>query len=109
MKIADIRVGGRYIAKVSGVLTTVRVLAIREMPPAFHSPSGRWGHRIDLVNERTGRKITFSSAARLRRPVGPPSIDRPAPRAPAAPVFDERDCSGVFDGNQVISDADPGL
>lgn len=27
----------------------------------------------------------------------------------AAPAFDERDCGGVFDGNQVISDADPGL
>lgn len=27
----------------------------------------------------------------------------------ATPAFDERDCSGVFDGNQVISEADPGL
>lgn len=25
------------------------------------------------------------------------------------PSFDENDCGGVFDGNQVTSDADPGL
>jgi hypothetical protein len=28
---------------------------------------------------------------------------------PDRAMFDERDCGGVFDGNQVISDADPGL
>jgi len=67
MKIADIQVGGRYIAKVSGVLTTVRVLAVREAPPAWHGGS-RWRTRIDVVNERTGRKTTFSSSAKLRRP-----------------------------------------
>lgn len=64
MKIADVQVGGRYIAKVSGVLTTVRVLAMREMS-AF---SGASRSVIDVVNERTGRRITFRSAARLRRP-----------------------------------------
>ncbi len=26
-----------------------------------------------------------------------------------APEFREQECSGVFDGNQVVSDADPGL
>lgn len=25
------------------------------------------------------------------------------------PYFDEHDCGGVFDGNGVVSDADPGL
>lgn len=67
MKITDIQVGGRYVAKVSGVLTTVRVLALREAPPAWHGGS-RWRTRIDVINERTGRKTTFASAARLRRP-----------------------------------------
>ncbi len=71
MKIADVQVGGRYVAKVSGVLTTVRILAIREVPPAWHGDrDGRWRTRIDVVNERTGRKTTFASAARLRRPAG---------------------------------------
>lgn len=69
MKIADVQVGGRYIAKVSGVLTTVRVLGLREVPPPWHgATSDRWRTRIDVVNERTGRKTTFSSAAKLRRP-----------------------------------------
>lgn len=72
MKITDVQVGGRYIAKVSGVLTTVRVIAIREVPPAWHNPnSARWRTRIDVVNERTGRKTTFSSAAKLRRAAQP--------------------------------------
>ena len=69
MKIAEVQVDGRYIAKVSGVLTTVRVLGIREVPPAWHNDGrGKWRTRIDVVNERTGRKICIASAARLRRP-----------------------------------------
>lgn len=39
-------------------------------------------------------------------PIGDALAAKPAPEVPA---FNERDCSGVFDGNQVISDADPGL
>jgi hypothetical protein len=68
MRLAEIEVGGRYTAKVSGVLTTVRVLAVREIPPAWHGTGGGWRTRIDVVNERTGRKTTFASAARLRAP-----------------------------------------
>jgi len=64
MKIADVNIGQRYIAKVSGTLTTVRVLAIREAWTA----SGNSRQVIDVVNERTGRRLTFRSAARLRRP-----------------------------------------
>lgn len=67
MKLHDITIGGRYIAKISGVMTTVRVLAIRELPPAWHRPGGKWRTVIDVVNEKTGRKTTFRSAARLRR------------------------------------------
>jgi len=71
MKIADVQVGGRYVAKVSGLLTTVRVVGIREVPPPWHgATSDRWRTRINVVNERTGRKTTFASAARLRRPAG---------------------------------------
>ena len=64
MKISEIEVGGRYTAKVSGVLTVVRVLAIRDTC----SHNGRARSVIDAVNERTGRHTTFRSAARLRRP-----------------------------------------
>jgi len=63
MKIAEIKIGQRYVAKVSGMLTTVRVLAIREAWTA----SGNSRQVIDVVNERTGRRLTFRSAARLRR------------------------------------------
>lgn len=68
MKIADVQVGGRYVAKVSGVLTTVRVLAMRETS-AFNGTSRSV---IDVVNERTGRRTTFRSAARLCRPAAAP-------------------------------------
>jgi hypothetical protein len=66
MKISDIEVGGRYVAKVSGVLTIVRVLAIRDT----WTRNGSSRSVIDVVNERTGRRTTFRSAARLRRPAG---------------------------------------
>jgi len=71
MKIAEINIGQRYIAKVSGTLTTVRVLAIREVPGAWAASgtSVRGRQVIDVVNERTGRRLTFRSAARLRRQV----------------------------------------
>ncbi len=68
MKIADVQVGGRYVAKVSGVLTTVRVLTVRETA----TPLGATRSVIDVVNERTGRRTTFRSAARLRRPAAAP-------------------------------------
>lgn len=63
MKIAEVQIDGRYIAKVSGLLTTVRVLAVRETA-AFNGASRSV---IDVINERTGRRTTFRSAARLRR------------------------------------------
>ncbi|MCW5776865.1 MAG: hypothetical protein KIS87_10535 [Phycisphaeraceae bacterium] len=65
MKIADVNVGGRYVAKVSGVLTVVRVTEIYE---AWSALDGRTRRYIDVVNERTGRRATLRSAARLRRP-----------------------------------------
>lgn len=68
MKIADVQVGGRYIAKVSGVLTTVRVLAMRETSTFSGAPRSV----LDVINERTGRRTTFRSAARLRRPAEQP-------------------------------------
>jgi len=67
MKIDEVEVGARYLAKVSGVITIVKVLAIREAWTASSRPDARRRKVIDVVNERTGRRTTFRSAARLRR------------------------------------------
>lgn len=58
MKKAQVKVGGRYEAKVSDGMTVVRIL--RE------SPYGGW----DATNERTGRAVRVRSAQRLRREEG---------------------------------------
>lgn len=56
MKANEIKVGGLYTAKVNGKLTTVRVDAIRER---YFSPY------YYVTNIATGRKTTFSSAAKF--------------------------------------------
>ncbi len=67
MKLADVVVGGRYSAKVSGSICTVRVM--KEIPPASWSSRGAWRTLIYAVNETTGRKITIRSPQRLRSKV----------------------------------------
>ena len=62
MKLKDIEVGGRYRAKVSGRLTTVRVVDLKETSTF----GGRYRTTIVAVNESTGRRITIRSAQRLR-------------------------------------------
>ncbi len=65
MKKAEIKVGGHYIAKVSGRIVTVRVDAIREC--------GGYDHNrpvYDVTNLTTGRKTTFRSAAKFRSEIG---------------------------------------
>lgn len=57
MKRAEIVIGGVYIAKVSGVLTRVRLENLH--------PSGGWR----AMNLATGREIRIRTAARLRREV----------------------------------------
>lgn len=54
MRKAEVEVGGYYIAKVSGKLTTVRI----GMP----RPQGGW----NATNVETGRSVLVRSAARLR-------------------------------------------
>ena len=56
MRKAQIEIGGRYVAKVSGQLTIVHVLR--------DSPYGGW----DAENVETGRKVRIRSPQRLRRP-----------------------------------------
>jgi len=63
MKLKDIEIGGRYLAKVSGQLVTVRVTELKEVP-AF--ASDHWKTIIYAVNEATGRRITIRSPQRLR-------------------------------------------
>ena len=70
MKLSDIQVGGRYTAKVSGHLVTVRVTQIKQIPPAAWSAPLTQRTVIEAVNEATGRPITIRSPQRLRAAVG---------------------------------------
>ena len=64
MRAKDIKPNGRYIAKVNGSLTTVRVLLVD------HNREGRARYRVR--NEATGRETIFRSAAKFRGPAGAP-------------------------------------
>ncbi len=66
MKANEIQIGGRYTAKVSGNLTTVRVDAIRDYFAEVFGRVGRNEKRYDVTNLTTGRRITFRSAAKFR-------------------------------------------
>jgi len=70
MKLNDIQIGGRYQAKVSGRLVTVRVTEIKQIPPASWSARSAWRTLILAVNESTGRPITIRSPQRLRAAIG---------------------------------------
>ena len=64
MKLNDVQAGGRYTAKVSGRIVTVRVVEIVAVGAT------RWSNaktRIEAVNEATGRRITVRSPQRLRK------------------------------------------
>ena len=81
MKASEIEKGGKYIAKVSGVLTTVRVDEIREVTRfgGMHAYTGlaKYVDKVvyDVTNLKTGRRTTFKSAAKFRRAV----VDRVSP------------------------------
>ena len=66
MKLAEVQVGARYHAKVSGRLAVVRVTQIDEVPPPSWSRGGRSRTLIYAVNEATGKRITIRSPQRLR-------------------------------------------
>ena len=69
MKMSEIEIGGRYLAKVSGHVVTLRVTEFKEVPPASWSTNDRWRTLIYAVNESTGKKITVRSPQRLRSKV----------------------------------------
>lgn len=77
MKANEIKQGGIYTAKVSGKITKVKVLAIRETSKFSRSSySGQSVYRdavvYDVTNLSTGRRTTFKSAAKFRAAVGEP-------------------------------------
>src|SRR5262249_18087797 len=57
MKAAEIDVGGRYYAKISGRVVVVRVLRIVE---TSHAWSGRRTTKYQVLNEATGRVLSLS-------------------------------------------------
>ena len=74
MKKNEIKKGGKYIAKVSGNLVTVRVDEIREtIKRSWNNyaaqPTCRDVVVYDVTNLKTGRRTTFRSAAKFRREV----------------------------------------
>ena len=78
MKANEIEKGRKYIAKVSGVLTKVRVDEIREVNRfggTGYDGRTKWVDRVvyDVTNLKTGRRTTFKSAAKFRRAV----VDKP--------------------------------
>ena len=81
MTASEITVGGKYYAKVSGRLVTVRVDAIRVV--TGRSSTGFWFSSqrhpdktvFDVTNLATGLRTTFRSTARFRGTVEP--LERP--------------------------------
>lgn len=58
MRKAEVRVGGKYLAKVSGKIVTVQLQGEKA-----------WGSGWDAINLTTGRPVHIKSAARLRSEV----------------------------------------
>ncbi len=61
MKASEITLNGYYKANVSGQIVTVQVKAIRKAERL-----GKSRTVYDVFNTRTGRQVTFDSAARFR-------------------------------------------
>ena len=74
MKKHEIKIGGHYVAKISGKLTAVRVDMIREVESrvknfALGTSRANFSRILtyfDVTNLATGRKTTFRSAAKFR-------------------------------------------
>lgn len=72
MKKAEIKVGGKYLAKVNNKLTTVRVDEIEKVYVKSYVVGGRRDKEVTIyavTNLTTGRKTTFRSAAKFRSEV----------------------------------------
>jgi hypothetical protein len=69
MKLQDVQIGSRYWCRVGQQVQTVRVVEIKQIPPASWSTRSAWRTLIYAVNEATDRKITIRSPQRLRAKV----------------------------------------
>lgn len=74
MTTKEIKIGGRYLAKVSGILTVVRVVDQYEYPVGHPMGWGRmdtraWRTGWVVRNERTGRTTRVKSPQRFRQEV----------------------------------------
>jgi hypothetical protein len=69
MKKNEVTIGGKYIAKVSNILTVVRITSV--------AVEGGW----KAINEATGREVHIATAGRLRGPA-------PAPKCPVPMEID---------------------
>ena len=63
MRKADVQIGRRYEAKISGRVVVVSITS--------EANAGGW----HAVNESTGRTVRIKSAAKLRRERGPKSLE----------------------------------
>ena len=63
MKRSEVEIGGRYTAKVSGRLVTVRIDCDMGMPMGFGKCKQHQGY--DAVNLDTGKTVHIKTAARL--------------------------------------------
>jgi len=96
MKAAEIKKGGVYIAKVSGNLVQVRVDEIRNAGYGkvnCFSGCYEYGNKVvyDVTNLATGRRTTFKSAAKFRRP----AIQKPAVKAAVEQILGKELADGV--------------
>jgi exodeoxyribonuclease-5 len=76
MRLKDIKVGGKYRARVSGVFVTVRVDAKEDIP---YPPGGGRGYTaVHVTNLATNKHMTWKGAAKLRNEVGmePPTVSK---------------------------------
>jgi len=79
MKLEDIKIGGRYLMKVSGIVTVVRVDAIlRTGGPDIGNYRARHRTVFRCTNLRTGKPCTARSASKFRLEVTEEMLSRPS-------------------------------
>lgn len=66
MKLADVKVGGRYVATLPTGETMIVVVERKQIPPASWNREGAWQTLILVREVRSGAKHTLRSARRLR-------------------------------------------
>ena len=82
----QVKVGGHYVATVSGVKTVVRLDAVREV--SGYGPRSRNTKRFDVTNLVTSRRTSFRSAAKFQREATAAEVEKakggkkPAARSP---------------------------